>query len=424
MHVRNLCAVIIPSVMVCGCATTDPGSGAQVGYHLPRTDIDVAYDLTLKECKGNGFTVGATVVPTLIAGAQDETIWVDPTRLASATIKRDVKITIGDGGVITAVNTTADDQTLAIVGNVIKAVATVAPTLVGTLEKGPNDLPCSDQVLTALDRVNVLRLQISSIKTKLSKLPETPAGAASGRQLVKDVDALAAELAAITTGDGALSVHAKGKILLGKKGDAPILEGPVVVDTSAFDKWFGETKGETQRTAREVAIKRYFGLVWSATINGRPPQITASEKLRPCGLALTVPSVVFATFTLTGKGNSVSKVEGRQEGPVAQWAQPSSLCIDAGTGETRTVAVTYDSFGRQKEFDWSSNARAATIASSIAGSAPDAQSIYKTIAGKSDADVAAKLSSLKNRKDLNELEACQAVIESGGFTCPTPAKSE
>ncbi len=408
-----------------GCVTTAPGTGASFAYHLPRTDLEVAYDLKLTACEANGFRVTATIVPSLVAGAQDALYEVNGGALASARIKRDVKISVNGDGVITAINTTSEDKTLSIIGDVVKAAATLAPVVVGAgRSTGPSQLPCTDAVLDALDRVQTIRGQIKDLRATLAKLPATAAGAAKGRDLVKDVDALAAELAATTTGDGVLAVHAKGKITLAGDAAAPVRSGTVGFDASAFDKWFGAAKpGKEQQ--RKQLIEQYFGLGWDATIQAaQPPAGTTlpTRKLRTCGLALTVPGVVDASVNLAGTGNSVKGVKGKQSAPVAQWAEPRSLCIDVAVGETRTVSLTFDNFGRTTEYNWSSNAQGASFSSAIAGASGDVMSLRKTLTGKTEDEIRAeKLASLKTRKDLNVLEACQAIIEAGGFNCPAAA---
>jgi hypothetical protein len=80
--------------------------------------------------------------------------------------------------------------------------------------------------------------------------------------------------------------------------------------------------------------------------------------------------------------------------------------------------VNFDQYGQTTEFDWSSNAQAQTVAAGLAGGASDAATVGKAIVGKSEDQVRAdEVTRLTNLQKYNQLEACKAILEAGGFTC-------
>ena len=94
------------------------------------------------------------------------------------------------------------------------------------------------------------------------------------------------------------------------------------------------------------------------------------------------------------------------------------LCLDARFGESRTVDLTYDDFGRKLSFKWASEATAEAISGAVTGFASSISDIEGALSGPSQIEQQKEeISRLKTQKELNELRMCEEIIEAGGFQC-------
>jgi len=399
-----------------GCSTTKPLDGAAIDYHLPRTDAVAHLSLTLVECGATDFKVDGELAITASPGAQAKTIHIDGANLASSRIKRDLHITVSEEGVITGVNSSNADQTPAIIGAAVKIAATAAAAALVAHAPPPGIKPpldlCSTQIKTAVQRVGVLKKQIDFLHTELAGAPGEHAPSPADLARIRQINILSREFASLRTGP--LHVDTTGKLNLEEATQKPM---PLELDPEPFAKWFG-------KEAKKEVIEHYFKLTWTATPETTPlidtPAPSHPKKhLRECGFSIPVPQVVSAKVVVeAAKGSNLDSLKADQTLAVAQWAQAARLCLDVGFGESRTVALTFDKFGRRSDFQWSTEATGATVATALAGSAEDLSSLATTIRGPSKLDrQKARIDELETQQKLNGLLACQAIIDAGGFDC-------
>jgi hypothetical protein len=402
------------------CTTTDPGSGARVAYHLPRTDASIAMDLTLTSC-GPQITAEASVRVLPVAGAQDETFEVSGADLASAHIKRELTLSVRQDGVIVGINTSNEDQTPEIVGNIIKTAATVVPIVaaarLGREAPPPPALMCKDEVEAAVLRRNWLIREIQRLRTALGSVN------APRPDLVRQISRLATE-----QGDleervlHSVSFSAPITLTAGQAG------GSVPFDYGDAAKWF---KIDTaNRTTAPASLDRLFGMDWVREI--KPPVGIKPQPLPPrrrglarCKFGIAVPAVREVEVKVTPQGTALpANAHASNVLAAAQFEDPATLCLSAGFGESRSVKLDFDEYGRSTAFTWTSSARAATISGAVAGYAGDLGTIYGTLEGPGrTAKQKTEIERLETQQRLNELRRCKAIIEAGGFDCKADEKS-
>lgn len=433
-------ALIVGICMVlAGCASTNPQNGAAISYALPRTDAKLAVDLTLRSCDSDPkLTADAELSLIPVAGAQAERYAILGETLASARIKRSFKLTVSDQGVITGINSENEDQSPQILENVLKTATTIVGALGRPLVQDPDKLAdeaslrCTDEVRDAATRSAWLKLRIAQLRGALAsvKTRDDPA-------LVKQINLFAREKAALDT--GILHIQLTAPLKLDDfVGDVKTIndsnwtsQTSVPLDADPFIQWFGPAKPSSDPkipSAREKLLNAAFGLHWAASW-GDVPTITtqpiphAANTSRECGFAIAIPAprkldlVVHGTGSALPDGSTASKAL-----YAAQTQSPASLCLDVGFGESRSVALSFDEFGRTTTFEWSSNATAVSGSAAIAGLVSTADSLRSSLEGPSAIEAQeAEIKRLETQQRLNELKACEAIIKSGGFECKPAA---
>jgi hypothetical protein len=409
MNMLRSAALLAVAIPLVGCQTTDPLSAASIDYRLPRTDAQYQLALTLKECREAGFTVDAELAVVAIAGAQADVRRIPGAALASARIKRGLQITVSDAGVVTGINSSNSDQTPAIIGNALKIAATLAG-VAAVGRDGPLGLKCRPEIVNATERGKVVESQIAHLREKLAKAGTNSRPTAKELKMVREVNILARELASLRI--GLLRVEVKGPIKL----DGPKTNEALNVDIEPFKKWF-----DPENSNLVVGIPRYFGLQWTATAaaaNILALAPASDKKLRACKLSVELPQTQSVTLTVSGIGESLRSLTAEEALPVAQWLAPAKLCLDVGFGESRTVVLAFDSYGRTKDMNWSTEATAATVSTAFGGSIDSVAGLVTTLRGPSDlAKQKAQIDDLETQLKLNQLLACRAVIDAGGFDC-------
>lgn len=397
------------SLGLSACATTEPYGAAGIDYRLPRTDAAVAASYTLTSC--DDFSVDADVSLAPQAGAQEAVYHLSGRDLASARIKRDVKISLTEDGVIAAVNASNEDKTPEIIGNVIKTVGALAPVVLGTPLRdrdGQGTAPrlhCKQEVADALSRSKWLGGEIRRLRASLVAQP-------SNSSLVKALNRAAKERAALK--DGILKVDTTGSIELNPGTSAGAVE---IDDWTPFTKWFDAPADSNQLGA---ALIDNYGLSWTARLAEAPPQIAqpqlpAPKSVRPCHFAMAVPAVAVVDVDVKKYGSALPDgLEVKKSISAAQWADPEKLCLDVGFGESRTVALNFDKYGRTTEFGWGSEATAATVSGAIAGYASDVAGIATALQGRKLAKMKAEIDEIETEQKLSELHKCKMVREAGG----------
>lgn len=430
-------------ILVCaslaGCVSTDPQHGATLDYRLPRTDAKLALDLTLRSCEAgvggsHGFIADAEASIIPIAGAQSDVYRLDGAKLASAHIKRSVEVTLNGKGVITAINSENEDQSPEILANVLKTAATIAAAA-GLVRQDFSTLPdeqqltCREDVRLAVARSQWLQRKIVDLRRQLV----SPKGQ-DDPTLVKQLTRIAKEKAGLDSGILHIQVSAPLRldqnVLVGDlntvdwAGDASLY---AKLDPTPFEQWFGPGKpapAPDQLSARDQLINRHFGIKWAAEAVAEPaptadPIPYAKSPTRSCGFAIAIPQTQGVAVAVHGAGDALPDgLEAGDTFTAAQHLPADKLCMDVGFGESRSVALTFDDFGRKTKFGWSSNATAVSASSAIAGIASTASEIKSSLEGPTVIEKQEEeIKKLETQKKLNELRACQAVIDAGGFDC-------
>lgn len=396
--------------LLAGCAHTSPGAGADITYNLPKTDVSTEMTLTLTTCDTAKIEVDAEAALVAKAGA-GRPVRVDGAALTSGRIERDLTIETGEDLVLTGVNAQATDKTGEIIANVAKTAL--------SLVKGPapasfadNKEPCVPEVRSALQRVQVLKTHIETLRGTLAN-GSTPADS----KLVKEIAARQKERAELQT--HLLQVTTSAPVAFAPEGALPEegSSGTLTFDPADFKSWFDP--------AAKVAIDKAFVVNWTAKRQPKPEN--ALEVTRAglnasagCRLELLVPAPTPVVFTIQGAGaaKGMADVSATKVFPVAQVNMPAPLCLDVGLFEKRGVELAFDKFGRTTKLHWTSDATAANATAAIAGVAPDVRSLLAKTPQPTDVDrQKAEIERLKTLQEYNQLKACEAVLAAGGSDC-------
>lgn len=413
----RLVALLTTAALISGCTTTQPLGGSDIEYRLPRTDAVATVTLTLKDC--SSFAVDGTVAIAPQAGVSSRGYRIRGENLASARIKRSLKITKNANDVLIGVNSTVTDQSTQIAANLIKTAATFVPlfaqSLQGTVPK------CNALTAALTKRAEVLTKQLAALNDPGKKADSKDAAGTSGGASAggtenggghaPDIDSISKELASIKT---ALTITFTVPLLVPEKEpDAEVNQALVIREP--FKAWFDNP------TSEQVAA--LFGIEWrlvpeKVVFAEVAPPAHPARASRACGFSMPVPYARRMTIDVAGTGEKVKDLKKSVPAFVGNWDQ-RDLCIDAGFGESRTNELAFDDFGHETSANWSSEARAATITGGIAGSAGDISTIVTTLAPPTVKAEKAEIDQLQTQQTLNKLRACKAVIEAGGSTCPT-----
>lgn len=426
---RQALVTLVLATQLGGCATMAPGTGAGITYAMPRTDAIVTLNLLLTSCSPLGAEGVVTVTPA--AGAQTQTYRISGDDLASARVRRSIKIGVNTSGAITQVNASASDRTAQIAAGVVKTTVTLAPMMALT---GPRPPECRPEVAAALARAARLEGQIRNIRAELGE-PFTGSGRdlpdRRQQRLAEALPGLITELATLKT--DILHLSLSGRAVLdpvATRGNAfATTTGTVALQASELAKWYQGT--DAQLTA---AFGNRLTFAWSAErLSSTPIQISSwgsgiegvaagiteggTQTVKACDLGMPIPTPARVRVTVTPPtgidfANSIPPFTVH----AAQWNQPASLCLNAAFGETRSAELTFDDFGRTTAFAWVSEARAEALSTVAAGAAADVVGYWR-----SQTDVVQQQSealALETQQKLNRLRACEAILAAGGYTCP------
>ena len=103
---------------------------------------------------------------------------------------------------------------------------------------------------------------------------------------------------------------------------------------------------------------------------------------------------------------------------VAQWAEFTYIDLSAGFGESNTISLSLDEFGRKTQFGWISNARGEGIVSGFSSIAEPIGTYRTSKDGENLANMKGEIDELETTQKLNKLRKCESIIENGGFVCP------
>ena len=174
-------------------------------------------------------------------------------------------------------------------------------------------------------------------------------------------------------------------------------------------------RGELPDPLRVDEIARYLGTTRAWLLKGEGPRDPSAVR-GWSGAELGGEPLYEAPVA-----GAIEELAAKADFAVAQWSKPAQLCLDVGFGESRSVSLTFDKFGQTKEFSWTTDARAASVAGALAGIAPDAVALRTALQGPSAlAEQKAEVDALETQQKLNKLRACRAILDAGGFNCDEP----
>lgn len=430
--------------------SSEPLDAASITYNLPMTVALVKADLTLRDCQTALMATSTITVSAIPAPSSNGALrfTVSGSDLKSALKSREVKIETHDNGAIKSINASVSDRTFAIIGNVLKFAATIAPFLAADNNpKALGDGLCNDATTAALAQAAADEREIVRLRRTLANTP--PKDIEGVR---KKIDMLAADLAQLESGPLRLTLARTVAFDSGSKANNFLVNWK----ESDFAKWLKSTTDTPTsdfRLAFCARAKAESDFVCDTSIaeNGKPPSgvdtpenlpadadrkkslvfrepVTAQIKIvsasdrnmldlnayeRAVLVRPTPPALTLLEARVSKDETLVSTTI-----PVAQWGDISLLSLRAGLGQSKAVSLTMDPFGKRTSFSWSSGAGAEGVTAGLAGAAEGVAALVGAAQGAELKSVQQEIAELEARQKLNKLETCRAVIESGGFVCP------
>jgi len=402
------------------CTTTRPYEAASINYRLPKTTAKVTLSVDVTVCDPiKGAQTKASLKLDTVAASGDTLYRLEGKDLASGSIKRAVTVGTDENGVISSVNSTATDQTSVILGDVIKIAATAA-AFAGNGDTSPV-LLCNAKTKANLIAADALDTQITALRASM-------ATAADPAAVEDKIQKTLPNLVALRT-----SLHRE--VVANLKIDRASLNQDVALtfDLKAFEDlfdtaWVGPdplpptVAGIADKTA-PFAVYATLSEATTTSAVARSPNVSEAG-LNDCSVWMYVPQASPLSVLLKPNGPMFDKtILTKPEAltfplVAAQLNGPAKLCLSAGFGENRTIALKFDKFGRTTEFTWSADARSANVANALAGAAPDIKSTISTVQGASLASDKVALDKLTTAEALRKARACAALIEQGAASCP------
>ncbi|WP_293675883.1 hypothetical protein [uncultured Phenylobacterium sp.] len=447
--------IVLSSVLLlAGCSSTGAGpkssltpQALSITYQAPKTRVAVEGDLTLINCEPvrviSSLSLNATGVADPAA-----TFTLDGKYLSGAFTKRDVKVELNENRTLKSINTSVSDRTGAVITNLFKTVGSIV-TGVRALEAGSPTV-CNPQTLGALKQAEALAVKIDTLRAAL-------ATNAAPRTAVKDLDALAAQLAWVRTNQ--LTLKASRTLTLPASPDAPPLEGTPGPAAKAYDlrwtladlgKWFARDPQTDPCTPVHPAsfavdpskqdcelVTGMLSLTWSITGIAAPDdkRVAASPCLRTdaseaqvaeCRRSLVVTDPVISQVTVATVrpdyiGHGPGETLAQASVPVVQYGTAGYIPLDVGFAKSRVVAMTFDQFGRRQTFSWTSEASAENATAALNDIATAGAATAKILRGDTQAEAWTKENArLETQMKNNLLKSCQAAIQAGATACPAP----
>ena len=446
-HMRKT-AILLASVALAGCTSTNPGSGVQIRYKMPRTDGRVAMSLDVTQCESapgvNDVEVAATLKIEVVAGTGKELYQIQGARLASDVIKRGLTIDRdADTGVITGINASATDQRSVILANIISFAAKAVAFAAAPRGARGYQLVCTAATKSTVD-------ELTRLKADMVRQRKAMATAADAKPFVDAMNADAARIVVLkemlhrdVTGKieippdlyaqpaAEAKDHADAGLVMREDvvvfdwtpldhlltsvpfGGAPSITGPTLTDGT-----LPAEKGATDDLRVSVSYRKPTEIIREGFGWTRAPRRTLTN----CSLWVNVPAPLPVTLVVTPQGHLFGDApnDGRatvQPVMAAQLSDPATVCLSAAFGENRSVGLKFDKFGTTTEMAWASDARGGNIAAAIGGSAGDAFGIATTLRGSSLADEKRQLDVLQTSQGLRKAQACQELLDQGATKC-------
>lgn len=459
----KIAAAIALPAMLAACQTSGPDSddiakshnAAHIDYRLPFTAAKVEMQLLLTGCSASTLEAVPTVNITPVAATTPNPnlhFTVDSNQLRSFFKSRDVTISLHDNGALKSINATTKDKTGSIIGNVLSFAAKIAlPFLDAASSQVAAGTPsssgtiCNQATQDALMAANNLAQKIDAERASIRS------GAGNLAAIKKNIDVLASELTHLQAQSLRLTlrqtilfekdVHTR-RILWTKKAFAKWLATPTDDTTNMFALGIctypdGDSRAEDCNGATTNSASDGRG---SDLDPGKPDCKEDDQCARTLVLRDPVPATmrVFATDSSTGFNYRAGLCRDKTDTPpycrfdgvaretplaaadllVAQWGELNYFPYSVGFGGSRTLSLSLDPYGRKTSMGSSASAGGEGITGFLATTADTVSSTVDSLDGKSLAEKQATVTELQTQLTLNQLEACRATIENGGYTCP------
>jgi hypothetical protein len=391
-------AIAFGTLLVQACATTNPGSSAGIDYRLPRTDVAVTLGIDVTHC--TPLAIDATLGIDAIAGAQDAYWHIPGSALSSFFTQRALTVEVDDNGVISSINDTATDMRTAMLGDVVKLVATLAalPGVARATTRTPRaavPLDCKDDTKDALAVVGGLESRLAQLQQEAPK-SRNPVAAR------KNIDAVAAMLVSARS-----MLHQDVAVTVQPEAIPAVGQYPLVLDLDrdALGQIFDHVDDDSVRALNVYA--------WATEI-ADPTNTFPAKPTSSCEQAIVLPYAKPVKITLWPAGDLfAAHTEVSQTIYASQLGGTRDLCISAGFGENRTVSLKMDKFGRVSEFTWNSDARGANITGALAGAAPDVASAVTAIRDRKVNKEKQELDRINTEIQLRQARECLAKLQAG-----------
>ena len=418
---RTCLAVIMMWMPIAVAAANDRQPDVElIRYRLPVTSVTVKIPLTLESCDPLTISAAPRVVAT--AGASSQSYAIGTSGLESARVKRELAITLHDSATIATLNSTNEDRTGTIIGNVLKTVFSFAGAFLAPRGADLTATPglCNEATLHALKRVSEIDKAIARWST--AAVPTDPKLASAQHDAIQT---LASERGTLRASVLYVELNASleldpAKLTWADATKSYSLSAPV--DTQALSETWLDGKAKPALT-----------ILWTLSpASGAAGTAAGAQPTDLCGLRLTQlgkpaiclvrPAMARVGATLGGSATIALKsaaVADPTSVPIGQWGNLQLLTMSAGFGSNKTISLTLDEFGRSSEMKWSSQARV----ESITGTVADAAGQVGTYAGAHNQLVSEKreIDELTTQQSLNRLRACREILNAGGSACPADA---
>jgi hypothetical protein len=437
------CTFAQPGLAADAAPPVDTPLASKIRYTLPRTSVDIVVTLALKKCSPHPvIEPSVTVTPEASPEAHAQYRFeLDAAYLQSFSRDKNLDIETNPNGTLKSLNGGATDQTAGIVTSIIKTIASIAMLAAPAGEDPVAKSTCNKDTMEVLRRVDVYAASIKAFQTDLeSKDPEKIACAKAA------IDALAAQEAQLQTTTLQIMLP-KIEYVLDRGWSAD----HILVTRDQLSKWLNPTgqptdtpkdlklafcaftaeeaeraNGKPQCSTEEVD-NRIMALRDGSRQNPLPKELVAEAP--NCDGGMTCPRTIVlrepvnAIFIVAVEGAGYTKppstVLAQQNIKVSQWGLLSYIPIKAGFGKSVTFQMSFDDYGHKLGESWSYKARGAGIFSGVSSAVDAGSSFANSLAGANLAADKAELDKLTTEKNLNQIKVCKAVIDAGGFNCPT-----
>jgi hypothetical protein len=405
-------AGVIAVLCLPACATTNPGDAAGIDYRLPRTDAAVTLGLDITGC--SPLTVDYSLKIDPVAGAQDDYIHIPGSALVSKVTQTALTVSVDDNDVISSINAGATDKRAQILADVVKIAAAIAPIAIGIAgpsiarTPGPAPAPPPGATLDCASATTSKLQAVGTLKTHLDKLKTQALTSSNPSAVQKDIDAVAALLVAARN-----DVHVDVKFTV-KPEDLPVTPPKELeFDPDAQTALGKLLQPINPTTLKALALQATLAPIKISTSVPKPAieTLASCDQTIPMPYAKPVSMKVSPTGALfTDKSDVTQTLHASQK--IGALGATRDYCVSAGLGESRTVGLTLDKFGRVTTLTWNADASAANVSSALAGSASDLATLLaldpKALRTK------AELDKLSNENALRQAQQCKAKLDAGG----------